>query len=377
VSTSPTAAEQDPRPRVRVPRPIAPGLLIVGIGAAIAVLLLLSALLRPRAAIERTAPAAESAAIPEPPPLAIPPDAPPPPALIRPVLSPAPVVTLRALATEPRRTSPVVRTVIERPLPAALPVSLPLPKSETPAPSPAAQAIVIDNGQDSVTAGASGPGSPATTGNAPPSSAGAGTIARGGTGDDTPIRSSTLRSRTNVVPSGTLIPAVLETPIDTARPGLLRAMVTRDVRGFDGSAVLIPRGSRLIGEYDADARSGQNRVFATWTRLIRPDGTTSRIGSPAADALGGGGIPGKVHSFFWQRFGAAVLQSALAAGVAYAGSTSGTSVILAAPATQTGSTLGQTLTPSADLRPKITVKPGVSVDVFVARDLELPSIVQR
>jgi len=115
-------------------------------------------------------------------------------------------------------------------------------------------------------------------------------------------------------------------------------------------------------------------VLATWTRLIRPDGTTSRIASPAADDLGGSGIPGRVHSFFWRRFAGAVLQSALAAGVAYAGSTSGTAVIVANPATQGSAGLGQVLTPGADLKPKITVKPGASINVFVARDLELPMV---
>src|SRR6185295_13567797 len=42
---------------------------------------------------------------------------------------------------------------------------------------------------------------------------------------------------------GTIIPAVLETALNTDLPGNARAIVSRDVRSFDGSAVLIPRGS--------------------------------------------------------------------------------------------------------------------------------------
>jgi type IV secretion system protein VirB10 len=165
---------------------------------------------------------------------------------------------------------------------------------------------------------------------------------------------------------------VLETPIDTARPGLLRAVVVADVRSFDGTATLIPRGTRLLGEYDADVQANQNRVLATWTRLIRPDGTTTALNSPGADALGGGGIPGRLHTYFWRRFTSAVLQSALAAGVSYAGSQGNGSVVVAVPGTQAATAVGQALIPANDLKPKITVRPGASINVFVARDLELP-----
>ena len=60
-----------------------------------------------------------------------------------------------------------------------------------------------------------------------------------------------LAEPASTVVQGTLIPAVLETAIDTDVPGYVRAVVSQDVRSFDGSKVLIPRSSRLIGEYKA------------------------------------------------------------------------------------------------------------------------------
>jgi type IV secretion system protein VirB10 len=48
---------------------------------------------------------------------------------------------------------------------------------------------------------------------------------------------------------GAVIPAVLETALNSDLPGYARAVVTRDVRGFNGRHVLVPRGSRLIGQY--------------------------------------------------------------------------------------------------------------------------------
>ena len=132
-------------------------------------------------------------------------------------------------------------------------------------------------------------------------------------------RAGMFANRGTTVPQGTLIPAVLETALDSTRPGFARAIVSRDVRGFDGSRVLIPRGSRLIGEYRSDVQPGQHRALVNWTRLIRPDGVTIAIGSPAADTLGGGGIRANVNSHFFARFAGAILQSVLDVGVNLAG----------------------------------------------------------
>ncbi|KZC79189.1 hypothetical protein AYR46_13890 [Sphingobium yanoikuyae] len=165
-----------------------------------------------------------------------------------------------------------------------------------------------------------------------------------------------------------MINAVLETPIDSRRPGLVRAIVSRDARGFDGTRVLIPRGSRLIGEASGDAKAGQRRVLVTWTRLIRPDGVAIRIGSPAADVLGGAGINGRVNTHFFERFGNAVLQSALTIGVNIASRPKSNSVIVGLPG-QIGAT-GQNLLPNADPAPTIKVASGAEISVFVAKDLD-------
>jgi type IV secretion system protein VirB10 len=207
----------------------------------------------------------------------------------------------------------------------------------------------------------------------PPTAAGgnAGRNAQGGF-DDASAKATTMTSRTDIVPIGTQIPIALETPIDTARPGLVRAIASRDTLGFDGRRILIPRGSRFVGEYQSEVRSGQNRVFVTWTRVIRPDGVTIRLGSPAADQLGGSGVPGRVNSFFLERFAGAVLQSALAVGVNLAARPRAGSVVVGIPSGPL-STIGQGLIPN-DYRPKITVKQGAALNVFVARDLDFSGL---
>lgn len=175
------------------------------------------------------------------------------------------------------------------------------------------------------------------------------------------------------VPQGTVIPAVLETALDSNRPGLVRAIVSRDVRSFDGSRVLIQRGSRLFGEYKADLGQGQKRVFVQWQTLTRPDGVQIALDSPAADPLGRAGIGGKVDTHFWSRFGSALLQSTLDIGVGLATrSVGGGTVVLGLP----GSTQTLIQPQQESNKPTITVKHGTSVSVFVARDLDFGTVEQ-
>ena len=57
-----------------------------------------------------------------------------------------------------------------------------------------------------------------------------------GVGDSSkPARASQLRYPSNTIIEGTVIAAVLETALNSDLPGYVRAVVTRDVKGFDGS----------------------------------------------------------------------------------------------------------------------------------------------
>ena len=177
-----------------------------------------------------------------------------------------------------------------------------------------------------------------------------------------------------LVPQGAIIGAVMETALNSDLPGFARATVQRDVRSFDGSAVLIPAGSRIVGQYKSGVAQGASRVFVLWTRLIRPDGVSIELASPAVDELGRGGIGGKVNRHFLQRFGGAILTSVLSGGIsAAAASLSGGSTVIVGSASQaTG--LASQATQSADIPPTITTRQGAAVRIFVARDLDFSRV---
>lgn len=190
---------------------------------------------------------------------------------------------------------------------------------------------------------------------------------------DERVTASRFQNPSTTIPKGAVIQAVLETALDSTRAGFARAIVSRDIFGFDGTELLIPKGSRLVGEYKADLASGQNRALIQWQRLMRPDGVLINLDSPAADPLGRAGVRGKVDSHFLERFSGAILQSALDIGVQLATrSVSRDAVIVALP----GSVQGVTAVTPDKIQPTLKVRQGTSVSVFVSRDLDFSTVVQ-
>jgi type IV secretion system protein VirB10 len=355
----PSGGEQSVAPQVALPRG-GPSWIVIAIGMAIVGVILFSVLDARRRALE--APAvrmgasdrAGAAAPISPPPLYVPP-------------APAPTpIVIEAAPPPPPQPAPQPQ-IIYVPQPAP-----PQPQPVVPAQPPrsSAEPALVYDGGGLAQAGSAGttPDKADTEGAAPTTSASSTSVA------GSRARAGVLANRGSTVPQGTLIPAVLETGLDSTRPGLARAMVTRDVRGFDGSKILIPRGSRLIGEYRSDAQPGQKRALVNWIRLIRPDGVTIAIGSPASDPLGRGGVGAKVNSHFFARFTGAILQSVLDIGVNVASRQVGSPVIVLPGAVQGAA---QPLTQNQQVTPTLTVKPGTSITIFVARDLDFTGAESR
>lgn len=179
-------------------------------------------------------------------------------------------------------------------------------------------------------------------------------------------RATSLTNPSTTVVQGTLIAAVLETGVNSDLPGYVRAFVSQDVRSFDNKHVLIPRGTRLIGQYKSGVAAGQTRVLVAWSRLLRADGVSVALASPGTDLAGETGLPGDVNSHFMKRFGAAILLS-IVGGVASAGA--GTVVV--SGATNAASVAAQS---NANIPPTIRVAQGQPIRIFTARDLDFSDV---
>lgn len=178
-------------------------------------------------------------------------------------------------------------------------------------------------------------------------------------------KASRIENPGQTVPQGAVIPAVLETALNTDLPGYARAIVSRDVRSFDGSTVLIPRGARLIGQYKSGLSSGVTRALVIWTRLIRPDGMSVDLGSPGMDNKGQTGMAGEVSTHFLKRFGAAMLLSVIS-GVSNL--SSGSTIVIGSSSTT--SAASDALGADVSISPTIKIPQGTAIQVFVAHDLD-------
>lgn len=104
--------------------------------------------------------------------------------------------------------------------------------------------------------------------------------------------------RSNLIAQGKIIDIVIETAINTDLKGMIRGIIGHDVYSEAGDIVLIPRGSRAVGEYSASLSAGQSRVAVVWNRIIRPDGIDFVLDMVSTDPMGRSGVTGEVDYHF-------------------------------------------------------------------------------
>lgn len=178
------------------------------------------------------------------------------------------------------------------------------------------------------------------------------------------------------VQAGAIISGALITGLQSDLPGSAVGQVTDDVYdSVTGRHLLIPKGSRLLGSYEADVGFGQSRLSLIWNRLILPDGRSIVLDDlRATDPQGYSGFEDRVDNRWGERFRSAALTTLLAVGSS-AGVSSGEDAVARA-LTQGVSggvnTFGQGLVERGlGVAPRLTVRPGFVFRVIVARDLVL------
>ncbi len=210
--------------------------------------------------------------------------------------------------------------------------------------------------------------------------------------DDKPAiaKARKVGDTTKMIAQGKVIDAILESAINTDLPGPIRAIVSRDIYSESARNILIPKGSRLVGGYNADVKRGQGRVYIKWDRLIRPDAVDIKIDSPATDLLGRVGLKGDVDGKYFEIISNSILFSsfsvlfAIAAetatgsqGVQQTTNVSGSTTTSGKPSdfaiqdavTSFGSTIKGLGSDLIQTKPTITIDQGTPIKVFVNKDL--------
>lgn len=184
-------------------------------------------------------------------------------------------------------------------------------------------------------------------------------------------RAGFLPDRNLLITAGTSLPCVLQTAMDSATPGYVSCLVSRDVYSDNGTVVLMERGTRILGEYRGGLETGRRRLFVLWTRAVTPTGVAVALASPAADALGRSGFDGEIDTRFWDRFGGALLLSIVDDGV-YAAAGRGQDFQSSARVPSDAAAIA--LQNSIAIPPTLRKAQGSEVSIFVAQDLNFADV---
>jgi type IV secretion system protein VirB10 len=184
------------------------------------------------------------------------------------------------------------------------------------------------------------------------------------------------------VKAGTIIPATLQTGIDSDLPGVIFASVSQNVYDtVTGNYLLIPQGTKLMGFYDSQVTYGQQRVLIAWSRLTFPNGDSFDLeGMPGADLMGMAGLHDLVDNHYIRIFGSALAFSLFGAAGQLSqpqqqtnGVLTNEQIIYGAIGQQLTQTGAQLTEKNINIQPTLTIRPGTKFNVLITRDMVLPS----
>lgn len=187
------------------------------------------------------------------------------------------------------------------------------------------------------------------------------------------------------IKTGTVIPAVMITGINSDLPGAIVAQVSQNVYNTsNGEHLLIPQGAKLYGQYDSRVVFGQERVLVAWGRIIFPDGSSVTLGAmPGADMSGYSGFKDQVNNHYIRAYGNAFLLSLIVGSTSYLvdhfdeddhdaygnEKTSFSDEIGKAIAMQMGQASMRILERNLNISPTLEIRPGYEFNVIVTKDV--------
>ncbi len=188
----------------------------------------------------------------------------------------------------------------------------------------------------------------------------------------------------NELKAGTIIPAALETAIDTDLAGSVAARVTSNVYDtVTGDILLVPQGARLLGRYEREVAYGQRRAFLVWDRILFPNGVSLSLGAmPAVDAAGTTGLRDRVDYHSGRLLAAIGLGAAITTlGELARDSDEDERSLIAnagdAAAAEAAQVTGRLVDRELQVRPTIRIRAGAPVRVLLTRDVILDAYAEQ
>jgi type IV secretion system protein VirB10 len=182
---------------------------------------------------------------------------------------------------------------------------------------------------------------------------------------------------TYVVFEGTVLETVLINRLDGHMSGPVECLLTNDVYSHDRQHLLIPAGSKLLGETKKVENFGQNRLAVSFHRLLMPDGYSASLDRfQGLNQIGDAGLRDQVNNHYLRIFGVSLAIGAIGAvaeGGTSAGLTaSGTDLMRQGFAQSTAQSSAQILDRFLNILPTVTIREGHRIKVYLSGDLALP-----
>jgi type IV secretion system protein TrbI len=187
---------------------------------------------------------------------------------------------------------------------------------------------------------------------------------------------------TYVIFEGTVLETVLINRLDGQMAGPVECLLTGDVYSRDRQHLLIPAGSKLLGETRKVENFGQNRLAVSFHRLVMPDGYSASLDRfQGLNQIGDAGLRDQVNNHYLRIFGASLAIGAIGAvaqgGTSGALTASGADLMRQGFAQSTAQSSAQILDHFLNILPTVTIRVGHRIKVYLAGDLALPDYVNH
>ncbi len=194
---------------------------------------------------------------------------------------------------------------------------------------------------------------------------------------DPSAANTSAESKKYVLFEGTVLEALLINRLDGSFSGPVDGLLSTNVYSHDRQHVLIPAGTKILGEAKKVDTFGQVRLAVTFHRLIMPDGFSVNLDQfKGLDQAGATALKDKVNNHYAKIFGASLALGVLG-GVAQIGTGSaltstGTERIQEGFGVGMASAGEDVLDRFLNIMPTVTIREGTRIKIYLSNDLLLP-----
>src|SRR5271156_5175016 len=188
---------------------------------------------------------------------------------------------------------------------------------------------------------------------------------------------NTAAGKDYVLFEGTILETVLINRLDGGFAGPVECLLSTDVYSNDRQHLLIPAGSKLLGETKKVDTFGQTRLAVVFHRVLMPDGYSISLDQfKGLNQIGDTGLRDQVNNHYLRIFGVSLAVGALGAvaeaGTAGSLNASSTDLTRQGFAQSTAQSSAQILDKFLNIVPTVTIREGHRVKVYLSGDLALP-----